>query len=570
MIALVPDESTGDRVLHVAGELTVYHAAELAAELWRRMQASPALCLDLDGVSEIDSAGVQVLLVARREARDRGSDFRLLRPSRPVLDVFELLHLQLPGSGKGCGTMSAAYPLDQGRQIFVEESRDLIRSMEAALLTLEGHPDDSEAMNALFRAAHTIKGSAGLFAFDDIVAFTHVLENVLDRVRAGRQVLEPGLMELALRCSDHVGALLDVVTATGADAGLDPRVAAVGESLIAALNGYLGKAAAAVQAAPVEGMIWIDEPAPGTSDDHGDDEANDNHPGDQVTREAWHISLRFGTDVLRRGMDPLSLLRYLGTLGEIERLITIDDHLPGRSVFDPEACYLGFELLLASTAGQQAIIDAFEFVRDECQLHVLPPHAPLRAYVDLLGALPESAERAGSLLVQAGAFTPAELATVIGWSRLPAPPSAVPVPVPVPALAAPEPKAPTSSGGAAPRAQARVGEAARFIRVPADKLDRLITLVGQLVIAGSASSTLARVHADVRLLEAAATVDGLVDEIRDRALRLRMVQMGETFQRFQRVVRDVSRELGKEIALRDHRRATPSSTRPWSRRSAIR
>jgi two-component system, chemotaxis family, sensor kinase CheA len=176
---------------------------------------------------------------------------------------------------------------DEGRQIFVDESRDLIRSMEEALLTLEGQPDDEEAMNALFRAAHTIKGSAGLFPFNGIVSFTHVLENVLDRVRAGHQVLDSGLMELALRCSDHVGALLDVVTATGNDGAIDPAVAAVGESLLVALNQYIGDAAAAVHAVP-EG-IWEDGPAAAAA-----------VPSRPVTaRDTWHVSLRFGVNVLR-------------------------------------------------------------------------------------------------------------------------------------------------------------------------------------------------------------------------------------------------------------------------------
>ena len=424
--------------------------------------------------------------------------------------------------------------LDEGRQIFVEESRDLIRSMEAALLALEGQPDDSEAMNALFRAAHTIKGSAGLFPFNGIVSFTHVLENVLDRVRGGQQALEPGLMELALRCSDHVGALLDVVTSTGDDGAVDPAVAATGESLLAALNGYLGDTAAAVHAVP-EG-VWDDEPAPAPA-------ATQTPGAGAISRDTWHLSLRFGANVLRNGMDPLSLLRYLASLGQIEQVVTVDDHLPPAAQFDPESCYLGFELLLRSTADEKAIVDAFEFVRDDCRLHLLPPHAPITAYVGLLAALPESPERAADLLRQVGALTADELEAVRTW-HLREPEAA-----PQAAEAAGAPGAARATASAAQRTQARAGEAVRSIRIPADKLDRLITLVGELVIAGSASSTLARARGDVPLREAAATVDSLVEEIREEALKLRMVQVGETFHRFDRVVRDVSRELGKEIAL---------------------
>lgn len=93
VIDLVFDESTGSRVLRVAGELTVYHAAKLANDVWRRLGESAPLWLDLDGVTQLDSAGVQVLLVARRDAHERGLALRLLRPSPPVLEVFETLNL---------------------------------------------------------------------------------------------------------------------------------------------------------------------------------------------------------------------------------------------------------------------------------------------------------------------------------------------------------------------------------------------------------------------------------------------------------------------------------------------
>jgi two-component system chemotaxis sensor kinase CheA len=424
--------------------------------------------------------------------------------------------------------MSDSSILDQGRQIFVDESRDLIRSMEAALLALEDQPQDAEAMNALFRAAHTIKGSAGLFPFNGIVAFTHVLENVLDRVRAGHQTLDPGLMELALRCSDHVAALLDVVTATGDDGDLAPGVAQAGQALLAALNSYLGETAAAVHASP-------EKTAPAA--DRG---ARESEPA--IPRDTWHLSLRFGANVLRNGMDPLSFIRYLGSIGRLERVMTVADRLPAPGTFDPESCYLGFELLLRTSATEATIVDAFEFVRDDCQVKVLPPNPSLAAYADLLEALPEPPERVDALLLELGALDADQLARARAFRSGNATPEVDAAP---PASA----EASAHASGPAQRASSRAGEASRFIRVPADKLDRLITLVGELVIAGSASSALARTRADVPLQEAAATVDGLVEEIRGEALRLRMVQVGETFHRFDRVVRDVSRELGKEIAL---------------------
>ncbi|MDE2279741.1 MAG: Hpt domain-containing protein, partial [Xanthomonadaceae bacterium] len=99
--------------------------------------------------------------------------------------------------------------LEQALQTFIAESRELLEDMEAALLAVGQTDDPSEAVNAIFRAAHTIKGSSGLFGLDDIVAFTHVAESVLDRVRNGELTLDGELVALLLACRDHIGALVD-------------------------------------------------------------------------------------------------------------------------------------------------------------------------------------------------------------------------------------------------------------------------------------------------------------------------------------------------------------------------
>ena len=103
--------------------------------------------------------------------------------------------------------------MDDALQTLVVESRELLQNMEEALLLLEQTPDDAEAVNAIFRAAHTIKGSAGLFSLDHVVAFTHVAESVLDRVRDHRLGMSPALGGLLLEVCDQLGRLIDGVAA---------------------------------------------------------------------------------------------------------------------------------------------------------------------------------------------------------------------------------------------------------------------------------------------------------------------------------------------------------------------
>jgi two-component system chemotaxis sensor kinase CheA len=101
--------------------------------------------------------------------------------------------------------------VDDALPIFIEESRELLVDMESALLAVEQAGQKEEMINAIFRAAHTIKGSAGLFGLDHVVAFTHVVESVLDQVRAGRLAIAERLVGLLLACRDHIGALIDAV-----------------------------------------------------------------------------------------------------------------------------------------------------------------------------------------------------------------------------------------------------------------------------------------------------------------------------------------------------------------------
>ncbi|MEE4383604.1 MAG: chemotaxis protein CheA, partial [Pseudomonadales bacterium] len=382
--------------------------------------------------------------------------------------------------------------------------------------------------NALFRCVHTIKGSAGMFGFSHVVEFTHVVENVLDRLRGGEIVLTESLAALLLRCRDHIAALVEVETLEDEDL----RVA--GEKLLGELASYQEAGAAAAT-----GETDAAEPS-------ADDEA----AGEPVESDAWHVSVRFDADVLRHGMDPLGFVRYLGTLGELASVTTVADALPALEAMDPESCYLGFEIDLKSDADKAAIEDAFEFVRELCDLRILPPRSRLGAYMQLLEELPEDADRLGEMLVASGALTAAELDAGL---RLQAAGATDEGRAPLGEVLVGEGMVQAELVDAALSKQGQVRErkkaAAKQIRVSADKLDELINLVGELVIASSAVALNARNSGDTATQEAAAAMNLLVEDIRDGALQLRMVPIGETFQRFQRVVRDVSSELRKDIRL---------------------
>ncbi|HUX64771.1 chemotaxis protein CheA [Sulfuricella sp.] len=432
--------------------------------------------------------------------------------------------------------------MDQALQTFIIESRELLQDMEAALLRVESAPQDEDTINAIFRAAHTIKGSAGLFGLDGIVAFTHVAESVLDKVRDGNIQIDGDLVALLLSCCDHIGELVADIAEGSGDVSAEKL--AKGEPLLTRLNAYL-----------TDDTEKTDGPSSVAAQREETVHASG---GGEVETDNWHISLRFGQDVLRNGMDPLSFIRYLGTIGKIVGITTLCDAMPAAEEMNPETCYLGYEINFQSNADKAAIEGVFEFVRDDCQIHILPPKSRIGAYLGMISSLPEETMRLGEILVGCGTLTQLELDEALRIQRSEDANSGVSVAIgehhrQIGEILVAEHIVQAPVVEAALEKQNQVKEAkvreSQSVRVDADRLDLLINLVGELVIAGASTSLLAQRAGMPDLLESTATISRLVEEVRDSALMLRMVQIGETFKRFNRVVRDVSRELGKEIEL---------------------
>jgi two-component system chemotaxis sensor kinase CheA len=433
--------------------------------------------------------------------------------------------------------------LDQAKQTYIIESRELLDSMEEALLGLEDHADAGEGVGAMFRAVHTIKGSAGLFGLDPIVRFSHIVESVLDRARSHALELTGDLVSLMLECHDHLARLIADLQSDTPEA---PETAAAGDAILDRLAPFLGGGLAKTGAPAPPRTVAAARPEP-------------DGPG----RDCWHISIRFGRDVLRNGMDPLSFVRYLATLGDIVHLTTLFGTLPEREAFDPEECRMGLEIELDTQADRTTLEDVFEFVRDDSQIRMIPPHSKVDDYLQLIRELPEEDRFLGEILVAGGCLTSHELEGALKIQQQEAleggavqgrmlgtiviQENAVPPPVVAAALEKQR------------KFHDRQAQELKVVKVSADKLDRLVDLVGELVIA-SASAHAKALHAtagtgagqNAGMLEATLTVNKLVEEIRDNALSLRMVQIGETFSRFRRIVRDVSLELGKTIELEIH------------------
>ncbi len=436
------------------------------------------------------------------------------------------------------GDQSRASDIDQSfiaeaLPAFISEAQEQIEALEQLLLELEDRPDDRELLNALFRCAHTVKGSAGIFGLDRVVAFTHHVETLLDQLREGRVALTPALSTLLLQCNDQIRNL--IAQARDANVEEDAVVVATRAGLVQQLQ-----AAAGAVPQPANTAAAPDTPPAAAS----------TAPG-----QRWHVSVAFGADTFRNGMDPLAVLNYVRGLGTVPTLVVDVDAVPPLDQLDPESCHLAFEFGLLSDASRAEIEAAFSFVRDDCRLTVIQPGASAEDFAALIDAMPDN-PRLGDILVAAGAITRAQLqqglrtqaATAVQGSVTPLGEVLQAVTgVSAQVVNAALNKQTKQRDGV--NAAAAAGDDQRFIRVQADRLDAVINLLGELVIAGAGASLLARQTRQSTLIEANAQIGRLIEEIRNGTLQLRMVPIGETFSRFRRVVRDTAGELGKDVLL---------------------
>ena len=420
---------------------------------------------------------------------------------------------------------------DDALLIFFDEAREMLQSIEDSLLQLEGNPQDEEAVHALFRAAHTIKGTSGIFNLNRVVKFTHQVESVLDKVRKGGLTIDQGLSEALFASCDMIATLLGQVERHSENPDELAATDQAADLLADRLASYLGGTPAAAKTVAQEELAGY-APAAGEA--------------------VWHISVRFHQNTFLSGFDPLTVIEYLKNVGEIVSIFTIADSFPEWDKFDAENCYLGFEVRLKTGAAKSEIESAFEFVADDCDLRIIPPTRRASDFIALINELPNEL-RLGDILVACGAVTREALDKALEVQHETAPGPVRKSGSAIGEILVAQKKVNPEVVDAALDRQAKMPgarqEGGLFVRVPADKLDELINLVGELVICGASASLQAINAQDAGLIGTTQQLSRLVEEIRNGALGLRMVRIGETFVRYRRVVHDVSTELGKNVNL---------------------
>lgn len=402
---------------------------------------------------------------------------------------------------------------NQFSETFKQEAEELLTDIEECILNIENNPQDKDAINKLFRAMHTIKGSGSMFGFEDIAKFTHHVETCLDKVRDGEVPISKELIDLILASRDQIKAMLDG----------DSYDIETNDSIIAALN-YL-----------------MQNPA----QDH-----SVNHKNNQPVGGPGEYLINFNAPlcIFSSGMDPAVLIEELRELGECTVELNTDN-IPTITEIDPENCYFSWKINIITEKDLATLKDVFIFIESDCEITIEPvekssdcsdckeqpefdPDKPDPKIGDILiehnvinnqtlgialDKQKETKKRVGEILVGELNVDEKEIENALKEQSLI--------------------KEKTNSARQ------------ESVRVPSEKLDQLINLVGELVITQAQLSQLCSSHEIADLTKPVEEVERLTGELRDSVLNIRMMPIGTQFNRFKRLVRDMSKELNKEIEL---------------------
>ncbi len=392
--------------------------------------------------------------------------------------------------------------MSQFHQVFFEECFEGLEAMESGLLSLDMGDIDSEVINTIFRAAHSIKGGSGTFGFTVVAEYTHIMETLLDEMRDGRRQVTKQAVDVLL---GSVDCLREMLTSIQNEEDVNMVSTAKHQAALEIeLNGSVGNAPEAVK---IDKVVPIAAPLEPEEVPEIDEE------------QGWKIAFCPYLNLLKTGNDPVRLFRELNGLGKFTANVNIQD-VPPFDELDPEECNISWELKLVTDAKEAAIREIFSWVEDDCALELAPlskpkkvkklkvtPSAPAVDVVEVISVAPEVVE---STAKKAAAVVESD----------------------------PSKNTPKASSS---------------IRVDTDKIDTLINMVGEVVITQSMlgligeNFTMDKVG---QLKRGLAQLERHTRDLQQSVMNIRMLPISFVFSRFPRLVHDISTQLHKKITLK--------------------
>jgi two-component system, chemotaxis family, sensor kinase CheA len=403
--------------------------------------------------------------------------------------------------------------MDQHRETYKEEARELLADLEVSLLELEENPEDKELVGRIFRAMHTIKGSGAMFGFDDIAAFTHEIETVFDQVRDGKIAVNKKLIDLTLQARDYIRKMVEE---EGKDEDMGDLMIELFRALMPCERASSGHSSMHVESKPA-------------SYKQQDRKKHQN--------KIYRIRFRPNREIFLTGTNPILLLDEIRNLGECH-VLARTDAVPVLQDLDAEKCYTYWDIILKTSVEINSIKDVFIFVEDDCDLAI--------DEIETHDGVEKEYKKLGEILVEKGDLAIEDLQKILASRKYIGEMLAESGSV---EQAAVESALVEQREVRRLRKEKNEIESASSIRVSAEKLDILVDLVGELVTVQASLSQKASFRDDSELATIAEEVERLTADLRDNTMNIRMLPIGTTFSKFKRLVRDLSNELGKEVNL---------------------
>ncbi|MGD9158929.1 MAG: chemotaxis protein CheA [Desulfobacteraceae bacterium] len=393
--------------------------------------------------------------------------------------------------------------MDTFKQTFIEETYERLAELESSLLELESNPEDIDMINSVFRAMHTIKGSGGMFGFEDIVSLTHNIETLFDFIREGKIPVTKEIISRTLSACDLIRLMVDEE--------------ATDEETVRDL------------------VNFFSELLPG-DEDAGAPEIEPLISSEKET--SYRIRFKPPFEIFTTGIRPGLLLNELKELGEI-KIIPQTDKVPPIDEIDPETCFLYWDIFLTTSMGENAIRDVFIFIEDESEISIYE--------IDSEDTdCDEECKKLGEILLQKNDLSPEDLDKALSHQKR------------IGELLIDSKIVDHRKIEAALEEQKQIKQSREkrknevklsSIRVGSEKLDSLVDLVGELVTIQARLRQYTTKDKSQELKSISEEVERLTTSLRDNAMSMRMLPIGTTFNKFKRLVRDLSESLEKDVVL---------------------
>jgi two-component system chemotaxis sensor kinase CheA len=409
--------------------------------------------------------------------------------------------------------------LAQFKATFFDECAELLVDLEERLNEMQAETADSEALNAIFRAVHSIKAGAGAFGFTQLVEFAHRYEALLDRMRDGLVQQTASVATVLIHAGDILAGLVEAAR-SGEERSKD-----YGSEVSVEIDLLL---------AQVDGLESVITPVEAQDCDGG---RGDDESGTQPDTRVYIIDFAPKTELFRHANEPLLLIRELKGLGDLQ-IECFTDRLPGLRVMEPEDAYLRWRVTLTTDRSLDEIREVFEFVEDDCELAisaVTAEPAPQEEDQDATASGTQNMDPAP--VAEAPAVTDN------------AAPAAVNAPADDGAAPSVKPAEERPVKTASSKAAAQSGGVSS-IRVDLDRVDRLVNVVGELVIAHSMQSQLnLNSGADFQSNQNNEDMTRVIRELQECVMAIRMQPVKSVFSRMPRLVREVAAKVNKQVRL---------------------